>query len=60
MLTKQPWKQEIIWVQRNSDDVIVGIREKLPDGVDFIPNLNSSGVAIRNNKFGGKGESNGD
>lgn len=59
--TKQPWKQEVIWVQRNSDNVIIGMSEKLPEGVDFVPNMYGGDIAMRgNNKLVRKGEPVGD
>lgn len=58
LLTKLPWKQEVIWVQRNSDDVIIGMSEKLPDTNNFVPSMYGGDVAMRGNcKLVRKGES---
>ncbi|NMM52130.1 ORF6C domain-containing protein [Paenibacillus aquistagni] len=33
----RPWMQELMWVKRNEQGVIIGYSETLPEGVDFIP-----------------------
>lgn len=55
-LTKQPWKQEVIWVQRFENGAIAGVEEKLPEGVDFVPNMYAGDVALRGNDKARKGE----
>lgn len=36
-MDKQAWTQELLWVQRNRDGVIVGIQEKTPQRGDIVP-----------------------
>lgn len=36
-MNKQPWIQELMWVQRNESGVIVKYSEKPPESDDFIP-----------------------
>ncbi|MCG7410595.1 hypothetical protein MH117_24670 [Paenibacillus sp. ACRRX] len=35
----KPWMQELIWVRRNEQGVIIGTAEKLPPNVAFIPTV---------------------
>lgn len=57
--TKQPWKQEVIWVQRNSEDVIIGMSEKVPTTENFVPNMHAGDITMRGNNQAGKGETDG-
>ncbi|WP_177182484.1 hypothetical protein [Paenibacillus sp. OV219] len=36
-MDKQTWTQELLWVKRNRDGVIVGIQEKTPQHGDIVP-----------------------
>lgn len=35
----RPWMQELVWVKRNEQGVIIGYSEMLPEGADFIPTV---------------------
>ncbi|WP_264373585.1 hypothetical protein [Paenibacillus psychroresistens] len=35
----KPWKQELMWVQRNDRDVIINTSEKPPQTGDIIPTV---------------------
>lgn len=38
-MPKKPWVQELLWVQRNEQGVVIGISEKPPKTGDFIPTV---------------------
>ncbi|MBO7747378.1 hypothetical protein I8J29_24640 [Paenibacillus sp. MWE-103] len=36
-MDKQAWTQELLWVQRNSNGVIIGVREVVPPQGEIVP-----------------------
>lgn len=47
----EPWRQELIWVQRNKLGIIVGMQEKPPESADVVPSM-----AMRTRKVAGQGD----
>jgi len=41
---KEPWKRELMWVQRNALGIIVGIEEKMPESENISLDLPNSDV----------------
>jgi len=41
------WAQELMWVKRNKQGVVIGVRELPPETENFIPTLPSKGQACQ-------------
>lgn len=47
-----PWAQELMWVKRNEQGVIVGISTVPPKSEDFVPTLPPKDVATASGVYG--------